>query len=96
MTPDNEISSARDKLFDDKCIHVCFCDQCCWNGYVDEKVVYEFEGLRPETEDGFIYIYEVYDYPVKGEKTKHEHKYNQRLIDELVAVSLCKEMESKP
>jgi hypothetical protein len=34
-----------------------FCDICAFSGYQNEKVVYQFEGLRPETEDGFIYKY---------------------------------------
>jgi hypothetical protein len=48
--------------------------------------------LRPEDEDGFIYKYILYDYPAaEGKKIKHVHKYNRRLIDELVDIVLGKQ-----
>ena len=40
-----------------------YCDLCALNGYPNQKVVFEYEGLRPEEQDGFIYKFSVYEYP---------------------------------
>jgi hypothetical protein len=67
-----------------------FCDVCDFNGFPNQKVIYQFEGLRPEDEDGFIYKFTEYDYcyPTREKKIKHVHKYNGKLIDQLVGLAL--------
>jgi hypothetical protein len=48
------------------------CPVCASNGFVDEKVVFEFEGLRSENEDGFIFKFTLHDYPKR--QRIHHHK----------------------
>jgi hypothetical protein len=48
------------------------CHVCAFNGFADEKVVFKFEGLRAEHEDGFIFKFTVYNYPNQGRI--HHHK----------------------
>jgi hypothetical protein len=71
-------------------IDYSYCDLCALNGYSDEKVTYEYEGLRSENQDGFIYKFRVFDYyyPARKKKIKHIHKCNLKLIDELVSLAL--------
>jgi hypothetical protein len=62
-----------------------YCDVCAFNGYPNEKVVREYEGLRSEDEDGFIYKFTDCDYPIQtSNKVVHVHKWNQEIIDRLV------------
>ena len=65
------------------------CDICEFNGYPNEKVVYQYKGLRSEDEEGFITRFSVYDYPIQA-GILHVHKYNERLICELVNVALSR------
>ncbi len=67
-----------------------FCEICEFNGYPNEKVVYRYEGLRSEYDEGFITVFTVYDYSIQRGKL-HVHKYNEKLIDELVNLALGKE-----
>jgi hypothetical protein len=84
--------TAVDSLFEtsfDRSIKYGFCDLCKLNGFPNQKVIYKFEGLRPEEQDGFIYKFTIYEHNPTGEKrTKHIHKYNQNLIDVLVRLAL--------
>jgi hypothetical protein len=48
------------------------CKQCELNGFMDEKIFLKFIGLRPETEDGFIYKFAEYD--DSNLQRKHVHK----------------------
>lgn len=83
LIKDNDKSSASDcKYF--------LCDICEFNGYPNEKVVYHYEGLRSEYDEGFITVFTVYDYSIQRGKL-HVHKYNEKLIDELVNLALGKE-----
>jgi hypothetical protein len=70
--------------------YVAFCQVCGWYGYPQEKIIVEFEGIRPENEDGYIDIFTEYDYNSDtGEKgAKHIHKYNPELVQELVVLAL--------
>ena len=43
------------------------CDICEFNGYPNEKVVYEYDGLRLEDEEGFIYKFTECEHPLKKE-----------------------------
>src|SRR5919202_1473197 len=67
-----------------------FCQVCSWYGYPHEKIIREFEGIRPEDEDGFIEKFAEYDYDTeRGEKgNKHIHKYNPELVQELVDLAV--------
>lgn len=66
-----------------------FCEICESNGYPNEKVVYHYQGMRSEDEEGFITRFTVYDYPIQAGKI-HVHKYNDELINRLVNKSLGK------
>jgi hypothetical protein len=78
-----------DKLFDVNAQCYIFCDQCAWYGFPNEKIVRNFNGLRPEDEDGFIYDYTEYDYdPLGNRRIEHIHKYDQKIIDEQVRIAL--------
>jgi hypothetical protein len=63
------------------------CDICEFHGYPNEKVVYRYEGLRSEDEEGFIIRFAVYDYHIQLGKI-HVHKYNEKLIYGLVNIAL--------
>ena len=63
------------------------CDICEFNGYPNEKVVYQYKGQRSEDEEGFITRFSVYDYPIQAGKF-HVHKWNDELINRLVNQSL--------
>ncbi|HEY6885451.1 MAG TPA: hypothetical protein VI278_15565 [Nitrososphaeraceae archaeon] len=65
------------------------CDICEFHGYPNEKVVYRYEGLRSEDQEGFIIRFAVYDYPVQSGKI-HVHRWNDELINRLVNQSLGK------
>jgi hypothetical protein len=69
---------------------VRFCQVCDWYGYPHEKIIVEFEGFRPEEQDGFAYKFSEYDYDVEtGEKrTIHKHKYDPRLVQKFVDLAL--------
>ena len=69
---------------------VTSCQICEWYGYPQENIIVEFEGIRPENEDGYIDIFTEYDYnPKTREKgAKHIHKYNPELFQELVDLAL--------
>jgi hypothetical protein len=70
--------------------YVTFCQVCGWYGYPHEKIIVEFEGIRPEDEDGFIDKFTEYDYDaeVEQKKAKHIHKCNPELVQELVDLAL--------
>jgi hypothetical protein len=55
-----------------------FCDTCEWNGYPNQKIVRLFYGYRSEDEDGFIYKFREYDYPLSRHRRKHIHVFNHR------------------
>ena len=69
---------------------VTFCQVCSWYGYQGEKIIIEFEGIRPGDDDGFAYKFTEYDYdPETGNKgTKHIHKYNPKLVQESLDLAL--------
>jgi hypothetical protein len=68
-----------------------YCDLCALNGCPNQKVIYQFEGFRAEEEEGFIYKFSIYDYPIEKEKRiNHKHKCNKRFIDAIVNVALQK------
>jgi hypothetical protein len=55
-----------------------YCDLCALNGYPSQQVVFEYEGLRPENQDGFIYKFSVYEYPLlKHHKRRHVHVFSR-------------------
>lgn len=56
----------------------CYCDTCEWNGHPNQKIVRLFYGYRSEDEDGFIYKFIEYDYPLGRRKRKHIHVFNRR------------------
>jgi hypothetical protein len=70
--------------------YITFCQVCGWYGYPHEKIIIEFEGIRPEDEDGFVDIFTEYDYDTEtAEKgNKHIHKYDPELIQEAVDAAL--------
>jgi hypothetical protein len=37
--------------------YITNCQICGWYGYPHEKILVEFEGIRPEDEDGFVEVY---------------------------------------
>jgi hypothetical protein len=71
-------------------IYVTFCQVCSWYGYPQEKIIIEFEGIRPEDEDGFVDVFTEYDYDTEtGEKgNRHIHKYHLKLVQEAVDFAL--------
>jgi hypothetical protein len=88
-TTNSGISEDKIKSFDNDKNYV-YCDVCEFNGYPNEKVVYYYEGLRSEEEEGFITKFTVYDYPTLF---SHVHKHNRKLskfvnldIDEEIGV----------
>lgn len=86
MSISQVLSDHDNKYFDDD-KNYRYCEVCEFNGYPNEKVVYHYEGLRSEDEEGFITRFVVYDYPVQTKKI-HEHKYNEKLINKLVKLAL--------
>jgi hypothetical protein len=49
--------------------YVASCQICGWYGYPQEKILVEFEGIRPEYEEGYIDIFTEYNYNTEtGEK----------------------------
>ena len=88
MTDKNTLAGNNIKDFHDLQKYV-YCDLCAMNGYANEKVIFQLKGLRSENQDGFIYKFTTYDYKLSGEKrTQHTHKYNLKLIHELVDLAL--------
>jgi hypothetical protein len=77
---------------DPKCksSYVTVCQVCGWYGYPQEKIIVEFEGIRPEDEDGFVDRFTEYKYDTEaGEnRTKHIHKYDPKLVHEAVEFAL--------
>lgn len=69
------------KSFDISCI---YCDQCAWNGVPNQKIIIIYLGMRPANEPGFIHKFETYDYSNDGNKQFHEHKFDPKLIEQLV------------
>jgi hypothetical protein len=75
--------TAIDSTFD-RSIKYSFCDLCELNGFPNIKVVFEFQGLRSEYEEGFIYKFEVYEYPIsEHHKKRHAHTFNRKSIRKL-------------
>jgi hypothetical protein len=66
-----KLHSHNDKSFDYN-QEYSYCDICAENGYQNEKVIFHYEGIRPEYEDGFIYKFSVYDY--ESPNIIHIHK----------------------
>jgi hypothetical protein len=61
-----------------------FCDLCELNGFPNIKVIFEFRGLRSEYQDGFIYKFAVYEYPIsEHHKKRHIHAFNRKNIRKL-------------
>ena len=79
MTTNNSISEGKNKSFDNG-KNYSYCDICTFNGYPNQKVVYEYEGLRSEDEEGFIYKFTEYEYPLQKRRIVHVHKWNDNLI----------------
>src|SRR5437764_13931489 len=61
MTDMNILTANNNKHFDDPQEYV-FCDICAYEGYPYEKIIYRFERLRSEQEEGFIYKTTIYDH----------------------------------
>jgi hypothetical protein len=58
-----------------------YCDLCALNGHPNQKVVFEYEGLRPEDQDGFIYKFSVYEYPLLEHlKRRHVHVFQSKQV----------------
>jgi hypothetical protein len=76
--------TAVDPLFEtlfDRSRKYSFCDLCELNGFPNEKVVFEFQGLRSENEDGFIYKFSTYEYPLSAHrKIRHIHVFNRKQV----------------
>jgi hypothetical protein len=70
--------------------YVMVCQICGWYGYPQEKIIVEFQGIRPENEDGFVDIFTEYNHDTEtGERgTRHIHKYIPKLVDEAVDFAL--------
>jgi hypothetical protein len=70
--------------------YVTYCQVCEWYGYPLEKIIRQFEDIRPEQEDGFVDKFTEYNYDTEtGQRgTKHVHKYDPTLIQELVDLAL--------
>jgi hypothetical protein len=70
--------------------YVTVCQICGWYGYPEENIVVEFEGIRPEDEDGFVDKFTEYDNDTETAKkgTKHIHKYDPQLVKEAVDLAL--------
>ena len=67
------------KLFD--CRLIIAGDLCALNGYPNQKVVFEYEGLRPEDDYGFIYKFSVYEYPLREHhKRRHLHVFQSKQV----------------
>jgi hypothetical protein len=71
MTTERILEGHKDKCSDCN-LSFSNCQVCASNGFVDEKVVFKFEGLRAEYEDGFIFKFTVYNY--LNRKRIHHHK----------------------
>lgn len=71
------------------CHNYSLCEVCEFNGYPNEKVIYHYEGLRSEYEEGFIHKLTEYEYPIQKRRV-HVHKCNDELINRLVNKSLGK------
>jgi hypothetical protein len=69
----------------EKSSYVTRCQVCGWYGYPEDKIIVEFEGMRPEYEDGFVYKFTEYDYDglIGQNRIKHVHKYKPELVQEL-------------
>lgn len=61
MTDKNTLADNNIKDFHGSQKYV-YCDLCAINGYASQKVIFQFEGLRSENQDGFIYKFRVYGY----------------------------------
>jgi hypothetical protein len=58
-----------------------YCDLCALNGHPNQKVVFEYEGLRPEDQDGFIYKFSVHEYPLREHhKRRHLHVFQSKRV----------------
>lgn len=70
--------------------YVTNCQICGWYGYPDEKITIEFEGIRPEDEDGFVDKFTEYNYvpQVGAKRIKHVHKCNPKFVQKLVDLVL--------
>jgi hypothetical protein len=69
--------------------YITHCQLCGWYGYPFEKIILDFEGFRPEEEDGFAYKFTEYDAATIGERRiKHIHKYDPILVQEAIAFAL--------
>ena len=67
-----------------------YCEQCEWNGIPNQKIVSVYLGLRPANEDGFIHKFEEYDYSTGTRKKLHKHKYDKKVINQLVGEMLSR------
>ena len=74
MTAEKGLVEEENKSFDGDYV---YCDQCEWNGILNQKIVRVYLGIRPSTEPGFIYKFEEYDYPIGIRKKLHVHKVQQ-------------------
>jgi hypothetical protein len=80
----------KESLLQPRSSYVTYCQVCEWYCYPFEKIIREFEGFRPEEEDGFAYKFTEYDYNTEtGQKgTRHIHKYDPKLVQEVVNIVL--------
>jgi hypothetical protein len=58
MAADHKLPEDKDKSIASKGVaiyNVKNCELCKWSGYPNEQIFVTLDGLRSETEDGFIY-----------------------------------------
>lgn len=84
MTSEYRYAEGKIKSFHSDYVCECICDQCKWNGVPDQKIVIVYLGIRPVNEPGFIHKFETCDYSDDGNKQIHEHKFDPKLIEQLV------------
>jgi hypothetical protein len=78
MTDINILTANNNKHFDDPQEYV-FCNICAYEGYPYEKIIYRFERLRSEQEEGFIYETTIYDHDNRSRKHIH-NPYRFKII----------------
>jgi hypothetical protein len=68
---------------DEQCYTLC--QVCAWGGFPKEKIFTVINRLRSENEEGFIYEIVEYDYdPTSKNKVLHSHRYDHKIINELI------------
>jgi hypothetical protein len=80
MTANYDLVLEEDKSFG----NYIYCYQCEWNGVPNQKVVIVYLGIRPAKEPGFIQKYETFDHSEDRDKETYRHKFDAKLIEQLV------------